>query len=252
MPSKKITALVTGASSGLGLEYCRQLASRSDVIIAVARRLDRLEALREELAGQAEVHPVAADLASVEGVARTMEMLRQKGPADILVNNAGFTPYGDFAEASIEEQRRLLSLHCDATITLSRAAVQFMRERGGGTIINVSSLGSFLPAPGMAVYAGSKSFINTFSQALQAELAPAGIEVQVLCPGMVRTAIYEPMAARGFDLGRFPPEVWTEPAEVVAASLAALGSGELFVVPGDGNRELALAGLRGLEKILQS
>jgi short-subunit dehydrogenase len=250
MSEKKSIALVTGASSGIGLEYCRQLALRCDVIIAVARRLDRLDALRNELAGRVEVHAVEADLATIEGVAHTMEILRQKGPVDILVNNAGFTPYGTFAESPIEEQRQLLSLHCDASLTLCRAAIPFMRERGSGTVINVSSLGSFMPGPGLAVYAASKMFLNSFSQALQAELAGTGIEVQVLCPGMVRTQIYAPMVEQGFDLSQFPDEMWMEPGDVVSASIDAIGSGQLFVIPGEGNRDLALMGARGLVEAL--
>jgi short-subunit dehydrogenase len=250
MSEQKTIALVTGASSGLGLEFCRQLASRCDVILAVARRIDRLEKLAEELAGRVEVHPVQADLSSVEGVAHTMEMLRQKGPADILVNNAGFSPYGYFADVPIDGQRAMLDLHCDAVITLSRAAIPFMRERGAGTIINVSSLGSFLPGAGLTVYGATKAFLNYFSQSLQAELVGAGIEVQVLCPGLVRTEIHDPMVEQGFDHSRFPDEMWMESPAVVAESIAAIGSGQLFVIPGEGNRELALLGARGLVEAL--
>ena len=251
MSEHKTVALVTGASSGIGLEYCRQLASRCDVIIAVARRLDRLEILRDELVGRAEVHPVKADLATIEGVAHTMEMLRQKGPVDILVNNAGFSPYGKFADVPIDSQRAMLELHCDATITLCRAAIPFMQERGSGTIINVSSLGSFLPVPGLAVYWATKLFVNYFSQALQAELADTGIEVQVLCPGMVRTEIHDAMIDQGFNRDSFPDEMWMDAPEVVTQSIAALGSGTLFVIPGEGNRELALLGARGLVQALE-
>ena len=118
MSEHKITALVTGASAGLGVEFCRQLASRCDVIIGVARRAERLTALAEELAGSVEMHVVAADLGSVEGVARTMEALRQRGPVDYLVNNAGFSTYGHFAELGIDSQRQMLDLHADASITL--------------------------------------------------------------------------------------------------------------------------------------
>lgn len=250
MSEQKTIALVTGASSGLGLDFCRQLASRCDVVIAVARRLDRLEALVEELAGSVEVHPVQADLCTVEGVAHTMEMLRQKGPVDILVNNAGFSPYGYFADVPIDGQRAMLELHCDAAITLTRAAIPFMKERGAGTIVNVSSLGSFLPGPGLAVYGATKVFLNYFSQSLQTELADTGIEVQVLCPGMVRTEIHDPMVEQGFDRSRFPDEMWMESTDVVAASIEAMGGGQLFVIPGEGNRELALLGARGMVEAL--
>ncbi|WP_170287277.1 SDR family NAD(P)-dependent oxidoreductase [Halioglobus maricola] len=246
MPESKTIALVTGASSGLGLEFCRQLAGRCDVIIAVARRADRLEALAVELDGVAEVHPVVADLATVEGVAHTMEMLRQKGPADILVNNAGYSPYGYFSTSAIDQQRGMLALHCDATITLCRAAIPFMAESGGGTIINVSSLGSFVPGPGLAVYGATKAFLNYFSQSLAAEVATQNIHVQALCPGLVRTEIHDPMADQGFDGSVFPDEMWMQADQVVKASLAALGSGQVLVTPGQGNTDIARMGAQAL------
>jgi short-subunit dehydrogenase len=244
MSAKKITAMVTGASAGLGAEFCRQLADRCDVIIAVARRRDRLAGLAEELAGRVELHPLEADLNSIEGVARTMEALRQQGPVDYLVNNAGFSTFGHFADLPIDSQRDMVSLHIDATITLCSAAVPFMRERGAGCIINVSSVGAFLPGKGIAVYGATKAFLNFYSQALQAELAAAGIAVQALCPGYIRTDFHQGMDEQGFDRSRIPAEMWMEPAAVVAASLEALGSGRVLVVPGAGNLELAEAGTR--------
>jgi short-subunit dehydrogenase len=240
----KITALVTGASSGLGAEFCRQLASRCDVIIAVARRGERLAALAGELADRVELHVVAADLGSIEGVARTMEAMRQQGPVDYLVNNAGFSTFGQFADLPIDGQRGMVNLHIDTTITLCRAAVPFMRERGGGTIINVSSIGAFLPGKGLAVYGASKAFLNCYSQALQAELSDTGIEVQALCPGYTRTEFQDSLVEAGFDNSRIPDEMWMNADEVVAASLAALGSGRVLVVPGEANQTLARMGLQ--------
>ena len=251
MSENKTTALVTGASAGLGIEFCRQLAQRCDVIIAVARRGDRLRELASELAGQAEVHCVAADLLSIEGAAVAMEALRQKGPVDYLVNNAGFSTVGNFEKLSIAPQRDMVGLHVDATITLCRAAVPFMRERGGGTIINVSSLGSFLPNKGLAVYGATKAFLNYFSLALQRELDGSGIEVQSLCPGYVHTEFHDGMLELGFDKSRLPPEMWMEAKDVVQASLAALGSGRCLVVPGGLNGDLARGGLAAQLELLQ-
>ena len=242
MSESKLTALVTGASAGLGLEFCRQLADRCDVIIAVARRRERLETLASELAGKAEMHAIEADLNTVEGVAQTMEALRQKGPVDILVNNAGFSTVGNFADQGIDSQRDMVNLHIDTSITLCRAAIPFMQEKGGGSIINVSSLGSFLPGKGLAVYGATKVFLNYFSQALQAELAGTGIEVQALCPGYTHTEFHDGMLEQGFDKSRLPEEMWMTSAEVVTASLAALGSGQVLVVPGEKNREMARMG----------
>ncbi len=246
MSAHKITALVTGASAGLGAEFCRQLADRCDVIIAVARRGERLAQLGEELAGRVELHPVEADLNSVEGVARAMEALRQLGPVDYLVNNAGFGKLGFFPDLGIEGQRDMVGLHIDTTITLCRAAIPFMRERGGGHIINVSSVGAFLPGKGIAVYGASKAFLNFFSQALQAELEGTGIEVQALCPGYTHTEFHQALEAEGFSKSQVPEQMWMEAPEVVASSLAALGSGRVLVVPGEGNIELARAGCQSL------
>ena len=244
MSEHKVTALVTGASAGLGAEFCRQLAPLCDVIIAVARRKERLEALASDLAGSVEVHCLEADLGTVAGVATTMEAIRQKGPVAYLVNNAGFSTFGHFDQLSIEGQREMVNLHVDACITLCRAAIPFMRELGGGKIINVSSMGTFIPSKGMAVYGASKAFLNYYSQALQAELAGSGIEVQALCPGFTRTEFHDSMAEGGFDRSRIPDQMWMNADAVVAASLAALGNGKVLVVPGDDNLDFARAGLQ--------
>jgi short-subunit dehydrogenase len=243
MADDRKIAMVTGASAGLGEEFCRQLAARCDVIIGVARRKDRLDELAEELEG-IEFHGVCADLNGVEGVARVMEALRQKGPVDYLVNNAGFSTFGYFADLPVEGQRDMVSLHIDAAITLCRAAIPFMRKRGEGHIINVSSLGAFLPGKGLAVYGATKAFLVYYSQALQAELAGSGIEVQALCPGYIHTEFHAEMQQQGFDRTRIPEDMWMTAAEVVGASLDALGGGQVVVVPGDGNRALAAAGLQ--------
>ena len=243
MADRLHTAMVTGASAGLGEEFCHQLAERCDVIIGVARRDERLAELAGKLRG-VEFHGVCADLGSVAGVARVMEALRQQGPVDYLVNNAGFSTFGQFADLSVEPQRAMVSLHIDAAITLCRAAIPFMRERGGGHIINVSSLGAFVPGKGLAVYGATKAFLLYYSRALQAELAGSGIEVQALCPGYIHTEFHAEMQQQGFDKNRIPEEMWMTAGEVVSASLDALGRGQVVVVPGEGNRALAAAGLR--------
>jgi len=242
MTHHKTTALVTGASAGLGAQFCHQLADRCEVIIAVARRGERLAQLRAELAGRTQLHPIEADLTTIEGVARAMEALRQLGPADYLVNNAGFGTFGNFADLAIDGQRDMVSLHIDATITLCRAAIPFMRERGGGHIINVSSVGAFLPGKGLAVYGASKAFLNFFSLALQEELAGTGIEVQSLCPGYTHTEFHQQIEREGFNKAWIPAVMWMQADAVVAASLAALGSGRVLLVPGQEYLKLARDG----------
>ena len=214
MAEAKKVALVTGASSGLGAEYCRQLGRRCDTVIAVARRAGLLQSLADELAGVVEVHCLEADLRTVEGVARGLEAIRQKGPVHYLVNNAGFGTLGDFGEASIDAQRAMVDLHINATISLCRGAIPFMREQGGGAIINVSSLGSLGVGKGIAVYGATKAFLNYFSEALQAELVDAGIDVQALCPGFTRTGFHDAMHADDFDAGDIPESLWMSAEDV--------------------------------------
>lgn len=244
MAEAKKVALVTGASSGLGAEFCRQLGQRCDTVIAIARRAGLLRSLAEELADVVEVHCLEADLRTVEGVARSLEAIRQKGPVHYLVNNAGFGAMGDFGASSIDAQRAMVDLHIDATISLCRAAIPFMREQGGGAIINVSSLGSLVVGKGIAVYGATKAFLNYFSEALQAELAETGIEVQALCPGFTRTGFHDAMHADDFDPGGIPEALWMTAEDVVAESLAALGSGRVIVVPGAQNQQIARAGMQ--------
>ena len=245
MTTHKTTALVTGASSGLGAEFCRQLARRCDVIIAVARREDRLRELASELQGQTEVHVVVADLATVEGVTRTVEALRQKGPVDILVNNAGFGTFGARAKVELSQQLNMIRLHVDATVELSNAAIPFMQELGGGHIVNVASVAALLPMKDTVVYGASKAFVASFSRALQQEVRAAGIQVQCLCPGFTRTEMHASEGFSNFDIARTPDDMWMESDAVVAASLAALGEDRVLVIPGEVNQEVVRAALKG-------
>jgi short-subunit dehydrogenase len=175
-----------------------------------------------------------------------MEALRQKGPVRYLVNNAGFGVMGDFDRTSIDEHRAMVSLHIDASITLCRAAIPYMRELGGGAIINVSSLGSLVVGKGISVYGATKAFLNYYSMALHAELEETGIDVQALCPGFTRTEFHEAMVTESFDGDRIPPKAWMSPEAVVADSLAALGSGQVLVVPGEHNQQIARWGQQQL------
>lgn len=240
-------AMVTGASSGLGEAYCRALAASCERIIAVARRGETLAALAAELAGEVELVPVTADLASVEGVARSIEALRQKGPVSVLVNNAGFGTHGRFAELPITAQQRMVSVHVDASLNLCRAAIPPMRALGRGAIINVASVTALAPMAGTAVYAASKAFLANFSLALQDEEDAHGIRVQCLCPGLSRTGFHQTAAFADFDLSAVPDSAWMAPEAVVTTSLQALADPDrqrVIVVPGEGNRQMAVAGLQ--------
>lgn len=238
------SALVTGASSGIGEQFCYQLAPRCERIIAVARRGERLDNLARDLAGRTEIIPVVADLATVEGVTRTVEALRQRGPVDLLVNNAGFTSFSPLAQSDIAVELEQVRIHVDAAVSLCRAAVPFMREAGGGRIINVASVGAFPDLPMMAVYGGCKAFLASFSRSLQAEVADSNIRVQCLCPGMTRTGIHDHEAFAGFDKTQIPESMWMDAAAVVSASLGALESGEVLLVTGAPNVEVVAGALQ--------
>ena len=153
-----------------------------------------------------------ADLAGQEGIARTLEALRQKGPVDYLVNNAGFATNGVFEGEAIDGQQGMVELHINATLALCRGAIPFMRQLGGGHIINVSSLGAFLPTRTLAVYGATKAFLNYYSLVLQQELADSGIRVQSLCPGYTRTEFHATPALAGFDPSTIPRKCgWRRP-----------------------------------------
>ena len=239
-------ALVTGASAGIGAAFCRQLADRCDRIIATGRREAPLKALADELADRCEVYVLVADLATVEGRTRVIESLRQQGPVDYLVNNAGFSTLGKFDSVLLDDQMDMVRVHVDATMALSQAAIPFMRERGGGFIVNVSSTASFFTVPTAAVYVASKAFLNSFSTSLQAEVAKDNIRIQCLCPGYTITEFHDRDAMANFDRARVPDDQWMEASDVVTASLAALEDGPVLVVPGEGNLASARHGTQAL------
>jgi short-subunit dehydrogenase len=144
----------------------------------------------------------------------------------------------------------MVALHINATLSLCRAAVPFMRELGGGYIINVSSLGAFLPARGLAVYGATKAFLNYYSQSLQMELAGSGIEVQALCPGYTRTEFNTIGDLAQLDTSKIPGEYWMDAESVVATSLAALGQDQVLVIPGETNLSLAQKGAQAQRDLL--
>lgn len=233
-------ALVTGASSGLGVEYCRQLATHCKKIILVARSEAPMIALAKEIEAMgAEAEVVVADLNTGLGIARVIETVRQKGPITILVNNAGFTTVGNFADKQVEGQQEMVSLHINATLSLCRAVIPFMREVGHGKIINLSSTASFVALEGASVYSATKAFLNMFSEGLQKELKHDNIKVQAFCPGYTRTGFHATTEFDGFDTSIIPEEKWANASDTVAASINALDTEATIVVHGEQNFELA-------------
>lgn len=237
-------ALITGASEGIGRAFAKQLAPCCKAMILVARNGQRLAELASELeahsAGELTVHTVVADLGTPLGQTQVLEAIRQKGPVSVLVNNAGFVVMGDVADSELDAQQAMLNLHCDATLSLCRGVLPYMREAGRGQIVNLGSIGAFTPARTMAVYVATKAFILSLSRSLAKEEKRHGIAVQCLCPGYTRSAFQERAGVSDEALLSVPEEAWSSPEEVVEASLAAFGDyNRVVVVPGEGNRQFA-------------
>jgi uncharacterized protein len=221
------TALVTGASSGIGEQFARQLAARDHDLLLVARRADRLQALAAELPTEAHVLPcdLAADARSLRS--RVAELGRD---VDLLVNNAGFGTSGPFLEHDPERDAEQVRVNCEAVVVLTHAFLPAMVERGTGGIINVASTAGLQPIPYESVYAATKAFVISFTDALHTELRGSGVRVTSVNPGPVPT---EWQQAAGYEKGRTGVVPGTISAEqVVRESLAAYERGRRFVIPG--------------------
>jgi uncharacterized protein len=221
------TALVTGASSGIGEQFARQLAIRGHELILVARRADRLERLASDLPTPAHVIPcdLATDAASLPG--RVAELDRS---VDLLVNNAGFGTSGPFLEHEPARDAEQVRLNCEAVVTLTHAFLPPMVERGHGGIINVASSAGMQPIPYESVYAASKAFVISFTDALYAELRGSGVRVLAVNPGPVPTEWQEVAGYESDRTGVVPGEIPAE--QVVSEALAAYDHGRRSVIPG--------------------
>jgi uncharacterized protein len=228
------TALITGASSGIGAEFARQLGARGYDLALSARRRDRLTALGEELAGRYGVkyETVVADLSEEEGIA-TVETRLSEGDMDLLVNNAGFGIGKKFAYADLAGQQAMLNVHMIAPMRLMRAALPAMLERRRGGVINVASLAAFMSLPGNANYCATKAYLMRFSRAVHGEVRRKGVCVQAFCPGFVVTEFHDAQERVRMD-SRGPAFLWMPARYVVEQSLRAYDRGKSLVVPGFG------------------
>ena len=232
---RRRVALVTGASSGIGLELARVAAERGHDLVLVARREDALRTLAAEIERDRGVSArvVAADLAAPDGpdaVARALEDV----PVDVLVNNAGFGLYGDFLDTDIDVEREMIAVNVAAPTVLAKAFARQMVRRGHGRILNVASTAAFQPGPRMAVYYATKAYVLSFSIALSIELAGTGVTVTCLAPGPVRTPFRE--RARVSASRLFSGERGREPGAVARAGWDALERGRRLAIPGAWNR----------------
>jgi short-subunit dehydrogenase len=217
------SALVTGASSGLGTAFARRLAADGTRrLVLVGRDAERLQALAQELASSngATAEPVVCDLADAAQSGALAARVRES-PPDLLVNNAGFGHYGDFERLSIQALAASIDVNVRALVELSHAYVGAMRPRGRGSLLQVASTVAFLPVPYEAVYAASKAFVLSFSEALAEELRGTGIRVRCICPGLVDTQF----AARAGLTHQVAPRRGADPARVAATALATFDRG---------------------------
>ena len=232
------SALITGASSGIGEAMCRELGRAGIPQVVVARRGDRLEQLAATFA---DVEVLAADLTTADGVAAVEERLTDPHrPVDLLVNNAGFGTSGAFAELDPDRLDEEVRLNVGALTRLSRAALGAMVPRKRGYLLNVSSVVSFQPGPRLAVYAATKAYVTSLSESLHEEVRGTGVKVTALCPGLTRTEFQDvSMSTKMAD--RAPAWVWQSAEEVAATGLRDMAAGRALSIPGPLNKSMVTA-----------
>ncbi|MBE9215905.1 SDR family oxidoreductase [Plectonema cf. radiosum LEGE 06105] len=227
------TALITGASGGIGKSFALKLAAQNTNLIIVARSEDKLNALAQQLREQynIQVDVIVKDLTQPSATKEVFDATITKGlTVDLLVNNAGFGDYGEFAQTDGDRQVQMVQLNNVALIDLTHRFLPQMRDRRSGSIINVSSIAAFQPIPYLSVYAASKAFVRSFSEALWAENRQYGVRVLVVCPGPTETNF--------FNEAKFPPALarnaqsMSTSEEVVDQALKALEEGRATVVVG--------------------
>jgi len=222
-------AIVTGASSGIGAEFARQLARKGYDVVIVARRRGRLEELANELAERgAAAEVIEADLSRPEGVGAVVERL-SKGDISFLVNNAGFGSRGHFVALPLERELEEIDLNVRALTQLSHTALGPMKAKRAGTIINVASTGAYQPVPYMSTYAATKAYVLSFSEGLHEEAKAYGVTVTCLCPGGTRT---EFQAVANVDESSIPRFAFMSAEAVVRHALKAANAGSAIATPG--------------------
>lgn len=226
---KQKWALVTGPTAGIGRGFALALAERGFGLVLVARDKERLDALAAEITtrtGQP-TEVIVADLADRAQLARVEQRLADaEQPIDVLVNNAGFGLTGSFTSSDVEDQQRMLDVLVSVVMRLSHTAAVAMRERGHGSIINVSSVASFMPG---GTYSAAKAWVTVFSEGLHGELAPKGVRVIAVCPGFVHTEFHQ---RAGINMSKLPEWAWLNVDDVVAQAFGDLAAGRPISVTG--------------------
>lgn len=223
------TALVTGATAGIGLSFAHQLAERGHDVVLVARDRVRLENLSDELRAKYKVGTeiLVADLSDRADTGKVSERLSDAArPVDLLVNNAGYSLKKRFLDNDITEEEALFDVLCRAVFVLSHAAARAMRERGHGAIVNVSSVASFITS---GTYSAEKSFVTVFTEGLSGELAGSGVTATALCPGFTHTEFHD---RAGINMSGIPEFMWLDAHRLVRDCLDDVAKGKVVSVPG--------------------
>jgi len=226
------TALVTGASSGIGVELARQLASRGYDVCVVARRAERLEALKATIEAEtpAKVHVMPVNLASTAEILALAATLQERGlHIDCLVNNAGFGYQSYLEERTAAAWEEMIQVNCSAVVTLTRALLPGMIERKHGEILNVASIASFQAVASMTTYAATKAFVISFSEGLRLEAMRHGVRVSCLCPGATRSEFAAVAQTRHRDAPGF---AWMTAARVANLGIRGMKKNSPVVIPG--------------------
>jgi len=235
------TALVTGASAGIGRELARVFASHGWDLALAARRRDALEALAVELRAEhgRTVRVLPCDLLEPDAVPGLFAALEGAGePVEVLVNNAGAIEMGAFADTGTDALDRLVELNVRAVTALARTFLTPMLGRGRGRILNVASVASFQPIPSMAVYAATKAYVLSLTEALSEELSGTGVTVTALCPGLTVTDMVSKVRDTNEYASWIPELLMSDAGDVAAAGYAACMAGRVIEVPGLGNAAL--------------
>ena len=226
----KGTALITGASSGIGAVYADRLARRGFDLILVARNRERLAALAAKLSDETgrKVEVLPADLSDRKDIASVEAVLRTRGDITLLVNNAGFGAAAPLLGSDIDKMEDMIELNVSALTRLTYAAVPGFVERGGGTLVNIASIVAISPETLNGVYGGTKAFVLALSQSLQHELKDKGVRVQAVLPGATATEFW---GVAGVPMAHLPKEIVMTAEDMVDAALAGLDQGEQVTIP---------------------